>query len=271
MLSIETHESARAVPWVNFAPVAILMLLAIAASASAAAGQDSPTRSIPPGLRTIIVDGNGEARARPDTVSIDVAIVTRAAKAGECAKLNAALADKVSGVLKSKLGGKGKVETSGYTLFPEYNQGPAGPGQFPGRKPQIIGYRAENSIAVETGETSLAGPLIDAAIGAGANRISSVDFTLKDDAKARGEAIASASRDAQAQASALAASLGVKLKRIYTATTTATAETEGAVAMGSANAFVRSATAIEGENPPTPVQPTEISVPAHVSLVYEIE
>ena len=63
----------------------------------------------------------------------------------------------------------------------------------------------------------------------------------------------------------------MKLKRIYSATTTATAETEGAVAMGSANAFVRSERLSEVENPPTPVQPTEISVPAHVSLVYEIE
>jgi uncharacterized protein YggE len=261
MLSTETCVSGRALKRLNFAPVAILMLLAIAAGAPSAAGQDSPTRSIPPGLRTIIVDGNGEARARPDTVSIDVAIVTRAAKAGECTKLNAALADKVSGVLKSKLGGKGKFETSGFTLFPEFNQ------VTPGRKPQIIGYRAENSIAVETGETSLAGPLIDAAIGAGANRISSVNFILKDTAKPRGEAIASASRDAQAQASALAASLGVKLKRIYSATTTA--DTEGGVAY--ATSALVSARSAEVENPPTPVQPSEVTVPAHVSLVYEIE
>ncbi len=131
-------------------------------------------------------------------------------------------------------------------------------------KPEITGYRAENSIRAETGEMDLAGPLIDAAVAAGANRIESLNFILRDDTKTRADAIASASRDAQAQAIALAASLGVKLKRVYSATTAAEVRpvpiAMRAMAMSSA-----------GENAPTPVEPGEVTVPARVTLIYELE
>ena len=72
-------------------------------------------------------------------------------------------------------------------------------------KPTITGYRAENSITVQTGALDLVGPLIDAAIAAGANRVNSLDFNLRDDTRARNDAITKAAKDAQAAPSCFAA------------------------------------------------------------------
>jgi uncharacterized protein len=214
--------------------------------------------SVLPPIRTIEVEGHGEVRTRPDTASLSVAIETTAPTAEQCARKNAELATKVSDALKAKLGDKGRIETGNYSLMPEYND-------RPNVKPTIIGYRAENSIIAETAALDLIGPLIDAAIAAGANRVNSIDFTLRDDTKPRAEAIAAASKDAQAQAAALADSLGVKLKRIYQASTVA--EMRPVALMRRERAFAASASAAA----PTPIEPGQLTVPANVSLIYEIE
>src|SRR6266849_4158343 len=144
-----------------------LMVFAISASAQNVANT--------PAMRTIEVDGSGEARTSPDTADLDLAIDTQAKTAEEAANRNAALAEKVTAALKSKLGDKGKISTGGYSLNPEYDQ-------RPGReKPAITGYSAQNSLTVATGALNLVGALIDSAISAGANRVNYLNFSVKDD------------------------------------------------------------------------------------------
>jgi uncharacterized protein YggE len=210
-----------------------------------------------PTLRTIEVHGHGEAHATPDLAFLNLAIETHAVTAQDCANLNADLAQKVVKALEGKLQGKGRVWTGGYSLYPEYGD------QTEQKKPVIVGYRAENSITVQTGAIDLLGGLIDTAIAAGANRINFLNFALQDDTQARSEAIAKASKDAQAQAQALAAALGVKLGEITRASTVAEPRP-----LPVEPRMMSMAAAV---NAPTPVQPNEITVPATVSLVYEIE
>jgi uncharacterized protein YggE len=219
-----------------------------------------PPSPLPQGLRmrTIEVTGSGEARVAPDVASLNLAIETHAATAQQSAGQNAALAQKVVDALTTKLQGKGKVWTGGYSLYPEYNE------SRPNEKPVVTGYRAENSITVETGEISLLGGLIDTAIEAGANRINFLTFTLRDESQARSQAIALAAKDAQAQAASLAKSLGVTLGPVVKATTVA--ET-GPAPMMRTGAMAMSA----AMGAPTPVQPNEVSVPATVSITYQIQ
>ncbi|MGA3228540.1 MAG: SIMPL domain-containing protein [Candidatus Binatus sp.] len=220
-----------------------------APAASAESGANTPA------VRTIEVDGSGETRTSPDSADLDVAIETQAKTAEEAANRNAALAAKVIDALKSKLGDKGKITTGGYSLNPEYDQRAS-------EKPRIIGYNAQNTVTVNTGALDLVGPLIDSAIAAGANRVNSLNFSVKDDIKARTEAIASATRDARAQAQALASALGVKLGRVLKATTASQARP---IPMRMERAMAMSA------NAATPVEPGEVIVPATVSLTFEIE
>ena len=208
-----------------------------------------------PAVPTIEVDGSGETRTSPDTADLDLAIETQAKTAEAAATLNATLATKVIDALKSKLGTKGKVTTGGYLLDPEYDQ-------RPNEKPRIISYNAQNTVTVHTGALDLVGALIDSAIAAGANRVNSLSFSVKDNTKARTEAIAIATRDAHAQADALASALGVKLGKVLKASTVSEVRPIP-VRMGRAMAM--------SANVATPVEPGEVTVPATVSLTFEIE
>ena len=209
--------------------------------------------------RVIEVNGNGEARTTPDVAYLSLQIETHAATAEDCSAKNAALAQKVVQALKTKLAGKGTVLTGDYSLNPEYNE----PG--PRQKPAITGYSAQNTITVQTGELAMLGSLIDGAIASGANRINYLNFGLRDDTKARQEAITNASKDAQAQAQALAASLNVKLRRVVKATTIPERTPIGAQGrfLGAFSTAVAQA--------PTPIEATQVTVSATVSLTYEIE
>ena len=212
-------------------------------------------------MRVIEVNGTGEARTTPDVANLSLQVETHAPTAEETSNKNAALAQKVVQALKNKLADKGTVVTGDYSLNPEYNEG-----NMPRKKPVITGYTAQNTITVETTEMALLGGLIDGAISAGANRINYLNFGLRDDTKARQEAIASASKDAQAQAQALAASLNVKLKNVVKATTVPERGPIVPMARMGAVSF-----ASASPNVPTPVEASQISISATVSLTYEIE
>lgn len=237
-------KPSRAIP-----AIALAAALVLYASASRAAEV---------AVRVIEVNGHGEAHAAPDIAYLGLEIETHAATAEDCSAKNAALAQKVVKVLKDKLGGQGVVLTGDYSLNPEYNQ----PG--PRQKPAIVGYTAQNAITVQTGEMLKLGALIDSAIAAGANRISYLNFGLREETKAREQAITEASKDAQAQAQTLAASLGVKLKRIIKATTVP--ERVPIVPMRGGMMAAQAAM-----REPTPIEATQITVSATVSLTYEIE
>lgn len=233
----------------------LLLMAAIVILPWYAFAADQPVN---PNLRTIEVSGSAEAKAPPDLATLQVAIETHAPTAAEAAGSNAALAQKVTAALKAKLGDKGSMWTGGYSLSPDYRE------THVGGKPVIIGYSADNSITVETGALDLVGPLIDAAIGAGANRINSLDYSLRDETRARSEAITKASKDALVQAQALAAALSVKLGRIVKASTIS--ELIRPIPVMRAQ-FA----AMPAAPPPTPVAAGQVSVPATVSLTYEIQ
>ncbi len=232
----------------------LVIMLALISPALAIAQATPQSTPVP----TIDVTGNAEVRANPDRATVDVAVETHGDTAAKAASENARRSQKVADALKAALGSSGKIQTGSYNLMPDYRQKP---GEIEAR---IIGYRAVNMVTVETTALDRVGPLIDAAIGAGANRIDSVSFTLRDQSGPRNDAIAKAAADAMGQARALAAALGVKLKRVLHASTTAEPRPIRFMSFGAA----RMAAA---PSEPTPISPGQITVPATVNLTYEIE
>ncbi len=235
-------------------PVLVMIMLALIAPAFAMAQATPQSTPVP----TIDVTGSSEVRANPDRATLDVAVETHAETAAKAASENARLSQKVADALKAALGSSGKVQTGSYTLMPDYR---SRPGEV---EAKIVGYRAINMVTVETTALDRVGALSDAALGAGANRVDSVSFTMRDQSGPRNEAIAKAAADAVGQARALAAALGVKLKRVLHASTTAEPRPIRFMSM----AAVRFAAA---PSEPTPISPGQITVPATVTLTYEIE
>ena len=206
------------------------------------------------GRRTIAVTGRGEVKAVPDRVTLSFAVETTAASARESATQNAKRSAAVATALRGVLGSDASVSTTRYTIEPRYEP--------KAREPTITGYVAQNQVQVETGAIDKAGALIDAAVGAGANRIGSIAFTLAKHEEAQRAALAKAAADAQGQAEAAARGLGVKLKGVLTATT-------GTPPVIEPRRFA--VAAMTAEAAPTPIEPGEATVAATLNVTYEIE
>jgi uncharacterized protein YggE len=233
---------------------ALVIMLALVLPAFAFAQATPDSTPVP----SIEVTGTAEVRANPDRATMDVAVETHGASAAQAASENASLSQKIADALKAKLGDSGRIQTGSYNLMPDYRQKQ---GEITA---QIVGYSAVNTVTVETTALDRVGALIDAAIGAGANRVDSVSFTLRDQSGPRNDAIAKAAADAVSQARALAAALGVKLKRVLRASTVSEPRPIRFMGMGAA----RMAAA---PSEPTPISAGQITVPATVNLTYEIE
>jgi uncharacterized protein YggE len=212
------------------------------------------------GRRTIVVTGQGEVTAAPDLVVVAVAVETVAPKAADAVGENASRSAKVAAALKSLIGKDDKLTTTRYSLDPRYEQ--AKPGQP--SEPRIIGYVAHNEVQVETHKIDSAGALLDGAIAAGANRVSSLQFTLSNRNEQLRSALERAGAEARAQAESVAKALDVKLKSVVSATTSTTPIVQPRFFEGRAMAAMAA-------SPPTPVEPGTVSVSASLQVTYEID
>ena len=214
-----------------------------------AAGQD--TDKLPPSIRT-----NGEATvtATPDRSLIDIGVTTMADTSQAAATQNAQKLETTLARLRQTLGANADIKTINYSLSPNY--------RYPreGGEPSITGYTATNIVRVTIEDLTLVGKAIDAATQAGANRIQSLRFTLKDDRSIQAQALREAATNARRKADALAAAMNVNIVRVLSVVES------GPVAFAVQEvAFARAA-----DTASTPVLPGNIEVRATVTLTVEV-
>lgn len=163
-------------------------------------------RQDPEPPRFLEVTGTGRVSVPADRARVAFAVETEARTAGEASARNAERMTAVLGAVRA-LGLSGlSVETSGYALHPEYERPSADQGG-----PAISGYRATNTMTATLPDVDEVGRVIDAAIGAGANRVAALTFEASDTESARAEALRIAVRRAAMEAAAMAEALGVPL------------------------------------------------------------
>lgn len=160
-------------------------------------------------VASISVGARGEVKVSPDRATIQISVQTKAETAAAAATENARKQQAVIGALKA-LGLSDKdISTSGYNVYPEQRY-------EPNREPVITGYNVTNTLTVDLKNVAMVGRVIDAALGKGANMISSLEFYSSNSEAARREAIAIAVRkarlDAEAAAKAAGGSLGELLE-----------------------------------------------------------
>jgi uncharacterized protein len=151
---------------------------------------------------SLVTSGQGEAKVTPDRVSVLVNVQTRAATASAAATTNAQRTKAVLDAL-ARLGlSKDQLSTEGYSAYPEmaYDRD--------GGTPRVTGYVVTNSVRAESKQVDQAGPIIDAALSAGANLINSLSFYASSIDEPRRQAIALAVASARADAEAMAQAAG---------------------------------------------------------------
>ena len=165
-------------------------------------GQEVEGAAHPP---LIVSSGRGEIRATPDRATITLSVQTRAASASEAASENARKQTAVIAALRTAGVRDSQISTQNYSITPETRY------DKEGQAPRIVSYLVTNSLSVETAASAKIGTLIDASLAAGANQVSSIDFSASNSQELYQKAVASAVANARAQAAAMAAAAGGRL------------------------------------------------------------
>lgn len=183
----------------------IQLLVLILATASLLHAQE--TKATDKRQTRVTVGGDSIVQAQPDTSILTVAVVTQGRRAIDAQQENATKTEAVVRALKAAVGTGAEVKTSGYSLQPMrvYREG---------QPPTINGYEARNSVTVTTGELNKLGNIIDAASQAGANDVTGISFTLRQDRAARDQALKEATHEAMSKAQVIAQALGGRVVSI---------------------------------------------------------
>jgi uncharacterized protein YggE len=225
----------------------------------AARAQEPGDRPFPPEIR---VTGDASIQASPDRATLDVGVVTEAATAHAASAQNAKRVEAVLAALHAVLSASGgvpdgsgsEITTLNYSLDPIYNR------PKPGGQAVITRYSAANVVRVTTDDLPLVGRLIDGAMGAGANRIDRLVFTLQEEQPLMMKALQQAAVRAKSKADAIAAALGVKIIRVLQVE-------ENGPTVRPVEQLFRPAAVMES---PTPVEPGSVDVNATVTLTVEV-
>lgn len=155
--------------------------------------------------RTITMTGLGSVAAPPDQVEIFTSVECDGATAAAALAANSRSMNAVYAVAKKFGLSEKTVATSNFSLQPlREERKAAGNGG-------ITGYRVANSVTISAAEIAKAGALIDALVAAGANQISAVRFSLRDETPLLTVARKAAVTDATEKATTIARAAGVSL------------------------------------------------------------
>lgn len=237
------------------ATVAVLALASACSPARAAAPAVAPTPGSLQDTTLVTVTGNASVQVPSDRARIQVAVETEAASAEAASRANAEAMNRVLARVRPASGSGARIETTGYQLTPRYRQ----PSDR-NAPPEIAGYRALNQVVVVLDEVDRVGGVLDAALGAGANRVTGLSFFASDTEPARLEAVRDATARARREAEAVADALGLAVHSAATVHTSL-----------SGSAPVYRAQAMEAlQVMDTPVESGSQSVDASVTITFRL-
>lgn len=208
----------------------------------------------------LTVSGSGQARVAPDEATVRLGVTAQAPTARAAQEQVNVVANAVLAAVR-KLGVKAEdIQTSDLSLNPVYSQGRGQENQ----EPRITGYQASNVVSIRLEDLTKVGPVIDAGLAAGANRLEGVFFGLRNDEAARAEALTDAVREARSKAEALARALRVRLVEIVEVA-------EGGVSISPPPSPFRGRVMAEmAMDASTPVSSGQVGVEASVTVRYRI-
>jgi uncharacterized protein YggE len=197
---------------------------------------------------SIGVAGLGSVSAVPNRAQVSFGVSTSAKTASTALHANAVEMTKVIAALKAQGIAAADIRTELVSLSPRYSQS----GE------DVIGYDAANSVSATLRKLDKVGPVIDAAVDAGANQVSGPDLVRADSAGLYRSALRAAIANARAKARTIATASGLHVRRITDVSETSSAPTPTPLAAKDASAT------------PTPVEPGMTQVEATVAVTFSV-
>jgi uncharacterized protein len=187
--------------------ISLATILAAAVAAGTLLAVPARAQTEPPAM--ISVTGEAQVSVPPDLAHIDGGVTSEAKTAREASDVNNAAMGKVLLALKGAGIDEKDYQTSRLSLQPQNSS------SKPGGPSTIVGYRASNRVTIRLRDIAKVANVIDTLVGAGANDIGGINFTVSQASKlldeAREQAIADARRKAEIYARAAGVTLGAPL------------------------------------------------------------
>ncbi|MFA5126152.1 MAG: SIMPL domain-containing protein [archaeon] len=212
-----------------------------------------------PEVKTMSVSGSVTKYVTPDKVDIVLSVETLDLSAQKSQSDNAVIADKVRKALSGIGVISSDIKTVSYSVNEDFEWNDYT------RKSESIGYKTVNQIQVTLSDTAKAGTVVDAAVQAGANRVSSIAFGLSDkkELEVKKTALSEAATTAKTKAESIASGLGVSLGKVYSISESSYYYTPNY----SSYEMAKDASA---GSAPTQVSAGDVEVTASVSVSFEI-
>ncbi len=237
--------------------------LLVLVSPLAVRAQDlAPARALRP-VPTLTVTGEGQVSATPDMAVVRLGVYTQQPEAAAAqARVNEAMQKVIAAVKQAEVPAE-RIQTSALSLHPVTTQRPPRRDDEAPPEPRVVGYRAQITITARLSDLKRVGPVIDAALGAGANTLQGISFTLEDDRAAKAAALKSAVESARSKADALAGALGVRIPHLIEVV-------EGGAHVIEPTYETYALEPMRAAMPSTPVEAGQVQVSASVTLRYRM-
>ena len=214
-----------------------------------------------PATSTLTVSETGLVAHPPDTAFVMFGLETASKSLADAQKRNSTVMSKVMDRLRDLQIDKERIQTSSFTVSPQYRPLSNRPTDVSPASPEIIGYVVSNMVTVEIRALDKVGTVIEEVLKAGANSFQGLHWGLREEQAVRLSALKQAAAKAREKASVLSETLHVKLARILSVT-------EGSQVVRPGVAMARMA--MEATAGDTPISSGELKIEATVTLVYEI-
>ncbi len=163
---------------------------------------------------TIAIEGHGEVVAAPDTAFVTSGVTTQGATAREALDANTVAMNELIQTLKAAGIESRDIQTSGFSVNPNYVYSDARDANGYTLPPKINGYQVYNTVNVRVRALDTLGAVLDKAVTVGANTINGVSFSVADPSNLYDDARKQAFADAREKAELYAGAAGIELEGI---------------------------------------------------------
>lgn len=218
--------------------------------------------TLPAYAGTISIEGRGEVAAAPDMAMVTSGVTTQGDTAREALDANTAAMAELIAALKGSGIADRDIQTSGFSVNPNYVYSEDRDANGYTLPPKINGYQVSNTVTVKVRQLEELGTILDQSVTVGANTVNGVSFSVADPSELLNRAREAAFADAEAKAELYAAAAGTTLDEIVSIS-----EKQG---FNEPQPYPMYARAEMADSAKVPVEAGELSFAINVSVQWEL-